>query len=174
MGHFRGSITRACTLSVYASQPGSPPDHATLDSGWWPALTGQGSHLLGRVEGFRHVYPSTWLSPSPSFAWRNKPLFFRCRPVSSLDRTTSQPLDGVLVVWKMVVKTSRGPFGLRLQFLAPATPSRVHTRRGAITRSGAMAPKTMEYELTGGRRGDETLPEQAPQRVEPSGDASLP
>ena len=25
-----------------------------------------------------------------------------------------------------------------------------------------MAPKTMEYELTGGRRGDETLPEQAP------------
>ena len=69
-----GTLSRlyhaACTLSVYASQPGSPPDHATLDSGWWPALTGQGSHLLGRVEGFRHVYPSTWLSPSPSFAWR--------------------------------------------------------------------------------------------------------
>ena len=60
----------ACTLSVYASQPGSPPDHATLDSGWWPALTGQDFHLLGRVEGFRHVYPSTWLPPSPSFAWR--------------------------------------------------------------------------------------------------------
>ena len=73
-----GTLSRlyhaACTLSVYASQPGSPPDHATLDSGWWPALTGQGSHLLGRVEGFRHVYPSTWLSPSPSFAWRNKGL----------------------------------------------------------------------------------------------------
>ena len=49
----------ACTLSVYASQPGSPPDHATLDSGWWPALTGQDFHLLGRVEGFRHVYPFT-------------------------------------------------------------------------------------------------------------------
>ena len=61
----------ACTLSVYASQPGSPPNHATLDSGWWPALTGQGSHLLGRVEGFRHVLPSTWLPPSPGFAWRN-------------------------------------------------------------------------------------------------------
>ena len=67
----------ACTLSVYASQPGSPPDHATLDSGWWPTLTGQGSHLLGRIEGFRHVRPSTWLSPSPSFAWRNKSLFLR-------------------------------------------------------------------------------------------------
>ena len=52
---------RPSALSVYASQPGSPPDHATLDSGWWPALTGQGSHLLGRIEGFRHVYPSTWL-----------------------------------------------------------------------------------------------------------------
>ena len=63
----------ACTLSVYASQPGSPPDHATLDSGWWSALTGQDSHLLGRIEGFRHVYPSTWLPPPPSFAWRNNP-----------------------------------------------------------------------------------------------------
>ena len=78
-----GTLSRlnhaACTLSVYASQPGSPPDHATLDSGRWPALTGQGFHLLGRVEGFRHVYPSTWLSPSPSFAWRNNPLIYgRC------------------------------------------------------------------------------------------------
>ena len=62
----------ACTLCVYASQPGSLPDHATRDSGWWPALTGQGFHLLGRVEGFRHVCPSTWLPPSPSFAWRNQ------------------------------------------------------------------------------------------------------
>ena len=62
----------ACTLSVYASQPGSPPDHATLDSRWWPALSGQGFHLLGRVEGFRHVFPSTWLPPSPGFAWRNQ------------------------------------------------------------------------------------------------------
>ena len=53
----------ACTLSVYASQPGSPPDHATLDSGWRPALTGQDSHLLGRVEGFQHVCPFTWPSP---------------------------------------------------------------------------------------------------------------
>ena len=60
----------ACTLSVYASQPGSPPGHATLDSGWWPTFTGQDSHLLGRMEGFRHVYPSTWLPPSPGFAWR--------------------------------------------------------------------------------------------------------
>ena len=51
-----GTLSRlyhaACTLSVYASQPGSPPDHATLDSGWWPALTGQDSHLLGRIDGF--------------------------------------------------------------------------------------------------------------------------
>ena len=62
----------ACTLCVYASQPGSLPDHATRDSGWWPALTGQGFHLLGRVEGFHHVCPSTWLPPSPSFAWRNQ------------------------------------------------------------------------------------------------------
>ena len=71
----------ACTLSVYASQPGSPPDHATLDSGRWPALTGQDFHLLGRVEGFRHVYPSTWLPPSPSFAWR----------ISDLDPISRKP-----------------------------------------------------------------------------------
>ena len=41
----------ACTPSVYASKPGSPPDNATLDSGWWPALAGQVSHLLGRIDG---------------------------------------------------------------------------------------------------------------------------
>ena len=84
----------ACTLSVYASQPGSPPDHATLDSGRWPALTGQDSHLLGRVDGFRHVYPSTWHPPSPGFAWRNNRSRMRVRgraspsPVQSAqDRT---------------------------------------------------------------------------------------
>ena len=51
-----------------------------------------------------------------------KPLF-SMQATSSLDRTTRQPRwssGGV----KMAVKTSRGPFGLRLQFLAPATPSR--------------------------------------------------
>ena len=63
----------ACTLSVYASQPGSPPNHATLDSGWWPALAGQDSHLLGRVEGFQHVCPLHRFPPSPSFAWRTNP-----------------------------------------------------------------------------------------------------
>ena len=52
----------ACTLSVYASQPGSPPDHATRDSGWWPALAGRDFHPMGRIEGFQHVYPFTWLS----------------------------------------------------------------------------------------------------------------
>ena len=38
----------AYRLPVYASQPGSPPHHATLGSGWWPALAGQVLHLLGR------------------------------------------------------------------------------------------------------------------------------
>ena len=61
-----GTLSRlyhaACTLSVYASQPGSPPDHATLDSGWWPALTGQGSHLLGRVEGFHPSCLSVYMA----------------------------------------------------------------------------------------------------------------
>ena len=74
-----GSLDRAETRALLdAPDPGSPsPEQsgqitgrsherkrettATLDSGWWPALTGQGSHLLGRIEGFRQVYPSTWL-----------------------------------------------------------------------------------------------------------------
>ena len=77
----------ACTLSVYASQPGSPPDHATLDSGLWPTLAGQDSHLLGRVEGFRHVCPSTWLPPSPSFAWRNNLLISSPLLVAPLPRS---------------------------------------------------------------------------------------
>ena len=34
----------------------------------WPTLAGQVFHLLGRIEGFRHV--TAWLPPSPSFAWR--------------------------------------------------------------------------------------------------------
>ena len=38
----------------------------------------------------------------------------------------------------------------------------------------AMTPKSMEYEITGGRRGDRPLAQQPPQRVEPSEDASLP
>ena len=54
---------------------GRPRTCATLDSGWGPALSGRDSHPLGRVEGFRHVYPSTWLPPSPSFAWRKNPRF---------------------------------------------------------------------------------------------------
>ena len=32
----------ARTLPVYASQPGSLPDHATLGTGWWPTFTGSG------------------------------------------------------------------------------------------------------------------------------------
>ena len=85
-----GTLSRlyhaACTLSVYASQPGSPPHHATLDSGWWSALTGQGFHLLGREDGFRHAYPSTWHPPSPSFAWRNNYLIFITVPRRPLFR----------------------------------------------------------------------------------------
>ena len=51
-----GTLSRlyhaACTLSVYASQPGSPPDHATLDSGWWPALDRSGLSPAGSRRRF--------------------------------------------------------------------------------------------------------------------------
>jgi hypothetical protein len=42
-------------------------------------LPGQDLHLLDRIEGFCHGYPSTSLSPSPSFAWRNNPLTHKAR-----------------------------------------------------------------------------------------------
>jgi len=35
----------AHTPPVYASQPGSLPNHATLGSGWWPTFAGQASNL---------------------------------------------------------------------------------------------------------------------------------
>ena len=42
----------ACRPPVYASQPGSPPDHATLGSGWWPAFAGSGLSPAGSQRRF--------------------------------------------------------------------------------------------------------------------------
>ena len=47
----------AYRLPVYASQPGSPPNHATLGSGWWPTFTGSG---LSPAGSHRRFLP--WLS----------------------------------------------------------------------------------------------------------------
>ena len=41
----------AIHVVVPAYNPGEIIIHATLDSGWWPTLTGQDSHLLGRIDG---------------------------------------------------------------------------------------------------------------------------
>ena len=53
---FSGLHHAACTFTVYASQPGSPLDHARLASGWWPSLAGQDSNLLGPCTRFRLCY----------------------------------------------------------------------------------------------------------------------
>ena len=96
-----GLYHAACTLPVDASQPRSPSDHAPLGSGWGPALAGRDSHPPGRTEGFRHVYPSTWLPPSPGFVWRtaNVVELFDIRSAvenssSSAARTASRKFDG--------------------------------------------------------------------------------
>jgi len=53
-------------LPVYASQPRSPSVHATLGSGWWPALPGQ-----VRPAGSRREVSAVHLTPPrPGFAWR--------------------------------------------------------------------------------------------------------
>jgi len=44
---FRGSITAAYVLPVYASQHGSPRHHATLGSGRWLTVAGQGCNPAG-------------------------------------------------------------------------------------------------------------------------------
>ena len=63
---FRGSMTAAYVLAVYASQRGSPHDHARLASGRRPALPGQ-----DRPAGLRQeVSGSTFLPPPPGLAWR--------------------------------------------------------------------------------------------------------
>ena len=68
-GRFRGSITRPARLPVYASQPGSPPDHATLGSGWLANLGRSGLSPVGSHSKVS-VMSSHALPPSPSFAWR--------------------------------------------------------------------------------------------------------
>ena len=103
----------ACTLSVYASQPGSPPDHATLDSGWWLTLTGQVSHRLGRVEGFQLVCPFT--SPSPltklRLAQREIALPDRVLPVGSR--------AGNMRVWSTRRSSVRGRSRLQADTIVP-------------------------------------------------------
>ena len=49
---------------MYASQPGSPPDHATLGSGWLLAFAGQGYVLLGPTEGFHRLHDFLLLQAS--------------------------------------------------------------------------------------------------------------
>lgn len=46
----------ACTIAVYASQPGSPQLHARLASDWWPTFVGQDFHLQDCSEGFGSGY----------------------------------------------------------------------------------------------------------------------
>jgi hypothetical protein len=49
-------------LAVYASQPGSPHDHARLASGWWPAFAGRDWLPAGSHRGFQVM---SWPSSTP-------------------------------------------------------------------------------------------------------------
>jgi len=50
---------------VYASQPGSPPVHATLGSGWWPTFTGSGLSPAGSQRRFPS-WLSVYMTPPPT------------------------------------------------------------------------------------------------------------
>lgn len=60
----------ACGLPVYASQPGLPQHHATLGSGYWPALPGGIGYPLGSTARFQLRLVRSSLPPCPSFARR--------------------------------------------------------------------------------------------------------
>ncbi len=62
----------AHTLAVYASQPGSPPDHARLASGWWTNLVraGLATRRVPQKVSANSDHARSSLPPSPSFAWR--------------------------------------------------------------------------------------------------------
>jgi hypothetical protein len=53
----------ACMPPVYASQPGSPPNHATLGPGWWLAFAGAGLTPAGLIRRFQYV--DSFYIPSP-------------------------------------------------------------------------------------------------------------
>ena len=66
----------ARVLPVYASQLGSPQDHATLGSGCWPALPGEISNSLGHHEEFPLssyplIFPPSQASPG-AHSFRNE------------------------------------------------------------------------------------------------------
>ena len=68
----------AYTFPVYASQPGSHPDHATLGYRLVASLyRGRTFTCWVPSGGFRHVGRTTWLPPPPGLTWRN-----HCRIVS--------------------------------------------------------------------------------------------
>jgi hypothetical protein len=84
---------KARALPVYASQRRLPSDHATLGSGWVPALTGQGFHLLGSTERFQRfvgVSPSLRLRLSQAAPTTSMPPSAPTGP-SSWKRSGSKP-----------------------------------------------------------------------------------
>ena len=81
---------------------------------------------------------------------------------------------GRLGLQEMVAKSVTGHSVFSRALLAPGdVGTGTHSARGRHS-TCAMAPKPMEYEITDGRRCDETLAQQPSRDVKLSEDASLP
>ncbi len=85
----------ARTLPVYASQPGSLPDHATLGTGWWPTFTGPGlspdwvtQRSFSYVAFLLHTIPSLQASPGADSAES-----FRDTDIETLNREQDLDID---------------------------------------------------------------------------------
>ena len=85
----------------------------------------------------------------------------RCFSVAGRSRRSigrQANLDGVLVVRRMVVKTSRGPFGLRLQFHGPICSVRWSLARSQVTLTlGAPPPLTFITKRSFAAAGEEFI-----------------
>ena len=129
---FRGSITRLSHNAVYASQPGSPLDHARLASGWGPALTGwtaRSSRPLGPNTRFRL---SSWLPPHPGFSWRTA---MPCWVVSGSESQTHRSKYGVpLEAWGADPPLRGAPTWGRFSWRRPPGP--VAPDRSLLPRTG--------------------------------------
>ena len=98
---FRGSITQPARLPVYASQPGSPPVHATLGSGWSVNLGRSGLSPAGSHRRFLscHNMPSPFTKlrlaqdkPVPYRARASRPAAMRCAFASCHHQASGKPV----------------------------------------------------------------------------------
>ena len=107
----------AFRLPVYASMPGSPPDHVTLGSGWWPALAGSGFAPAGSQSRFPSCLLSYMSSPfhqalPGAIAARDSTLGFDQIPAFEGISRCHRSISADLVATTPAIWATAGPFSV--------------------------------------------------------------